>query len=132
MVDKASDAFKDMLQRGVTLNVVTLTLLLVDIPRALEIKKMQDDGIQADVFSFNALIQSFCRMNKIDEAQRLLVSMLTLDLNPDNHTYAAFIRALCKSGRFDEAKNLFFSMEANGCIPDVLTCKLYLDSIIQL
>lgn len=22
-------------------------------------------------------------------------------------------------------------MEANGCIPDVLTCKLYLDSLIQ-
>ncbi|KAK8489681.1 hypothetical protein V6N11_046264 [Hibiscus sabdariffa] len=92
---------------------------------------MQAAGVSADVFSFNALIQSFCRMKKIEKAKKLLVTMLMMGLDPDNYTYGAFVKAFYESGRFDEVIGMFLSMEAKGCFPDPYTCNFVLESLVR-
>ncbi|KAJ6768548.1 TETRATRICOPEPTIDE REPEAT (TPR)-LIKE SUPERFAMILY PROTEIN-RELATED [Salix koriyanagi] len=95
------------------------------------LKNMRKDGISPDIFSLNALIQSFCRMGKVEKAEKIFVSMSTLGLIPDNYTYGALIKALFESGRCDEAKKMFFAMEVNGCVPDSFTCKLISENLVK-
>ncbi|KAJ6902832.1 hypothetical protein NC651_020347 [Populus alba x Populus x berolinensis] len=94
-------------------------------------RDMRKDGISPDIFSFNALIQSFCRMGKVEKAEKMFVSMSTLGLIPDNYTYGALVKALFESGRCDEAKKMFFSMEVNGCVPDSFTCNLISENLVK-
>ncbi|KAH8500914.1 hypothetical protein H0E87_015946 [Populus deltoides] len=103
-----------------------------DVGRSMKLlKDMRKDGISPDIFSFNALIQSFCRMGKVEKAEKLFVSMSTFGLIPDNYTYGALVKALFESGRCDEAKKMFFSMEVNGCVPDSFTCNLISENLVK-
>nr|TKS03067.1 hypothetical protein D5086_0000158580 [Populus alba] len=103
-----------------------------DVGRSMKLlKDMRKDGISPDIFSFNALIQSFCRMGKVEKAEKMFVSMSTLGLIPDNYTYGALVKALFESGRCDEAKKMFFSMEVNGCVPDSFTCNLISENLVK-
>lgn len=88
--------------------------------------------MQPDAFSFNALIQSYFRMNKVHKAEKHFDSMLRLGIQPDNYTFGAFIKPLCKSGRHDKAKKMFLSMKVNGCTPDSYTCSLINDTLAHI
>ncbi|KAJ6726495.1 hypothetical protein OIU79_004608 [Salix purpurea] len=119
VMNKAVMAFKVMQDRG-------------GVGRSMKLlKNMRKDGISPDIFSLNALIQSFCRMGKVEKAEKIFVSMSTLGLIPDNYTYGALIKALFESGRSDEAKKMFFAMEVNGCVPDSFTCKLISENLVK-
>ncbi|KAL3582006.1 hypothetical protein D5086_016338 [Populus alba] len=119
VMNKAVVVFKMMQDRG-------------DVGRSMKLlKDMRKDGISPDIFSFNALIQSFCRMGKVEKAEKMFVSMSTLGLIPDNYTYGALVKALFESGRCDEAKKMFFSMEVNGCVPDSFTCNLISENLVK-
>jgi pentatricopeptide repeat protein len=74
---------------------------------------MKMDGITPDAYSFNAPILSFCRMRKIEKAQKLFDAMSRYGVSPDSYTYNALIKALCDERRVDEAKEILLSMESS-------------------
>ncbi|KAI9075724.1 hypothetical protein K1719_042340 [Acacia pycnantha] len=140
-VDEAFHVLKTMKDKKVYPNEATIRTLIHgtfrcldprDVARAMKLlRRMQEEGSRPDAFSYNALIQSFCRMNKVEKAKKVLVSMSMSGVKPDNYTYGAFIEALFESGRFDEAKKIFYSMGENGCSPDSYICNLVVKELVE-
>lgn len=82
------------------------------------IKLMEKYGVRRGVSTYNARIQSLCKLKKSSEAKALFDGMLSRGMKPNSVTYYELIHGFCKEGNLDEAKSLFKRMINSGCQPN--------------
>lgn len=74
------------------------------------------------------VIQSFCKKQKIEEAQAILSWMRTIGMPPDNAIYNAVITGLCKGEKPDEAMTLLEEMPGRHIKPDIYAYNVIMSS----
>ncbi|KAF5941800.1 hypothetical protein HYC85_019442 [Camellia sinensis] len=98
---------------------------------------MVDRSIHPNIFSYNILINGYCKKMKIDEAMHLFRELPRRGLKhnrgtfntmlqgiiPNSQTYGILLDGLCKNGHISEALSLFHMMETNGLDLDIVMIK---------
>lgn len=116
-------------------DVVTLGILINTlcksrrVDEALEVfeqmcGKRTDGGnvIKADTIHFNTLIDGFCKVGRMKEAEELLVRMkMEESCAPNTITYNCLIDGYCRAGQIETAKEVVSRMQEDGIKPNVVT-----------
>ncbi|XP_020580046.1 pentatricopeptide repeat-containing protein At2g13420, mitochondrial-like [Phalaenopsis equestris] len=132
--DMAHKLLKEMIERGVELNVVTYNVLLNGICRRASLhpdvrfdktiheaenllKDMRNRGIEPDVTSYSIIIHVCSRAHKPELSVSMLRSMKENGISPTVATYTSVIKCLASCGRLEEAEELLNEMTTNGVCP---------------
>ncbi|KAJ4838689.1 hypothetical protein Tsubulata_003124, partial [Turnera subulata] len=79
------------------------------------LKMMQEEyGIEAGISTYNARIQSLCKLKKAKEAKDLFSEVLEKRLKPNSNTFYHLIHGFCVGGDFEEAKKMYKRMMSSG------------------
>lgn len=70
---------------------------------------------------YDGIHRSLTSVGRFDEAGKIMESMRSAGLEPDNITYSQLVYGLCKAKRLEEACKVLDDMEACGCVPDIKT-----------
>ncbi|MEL1737604.1 hypothetical protein, partial [Acinetobacter baumannii] len=60
---------------------------LRNVPKAVRVMEILEKFGQPDVFAYNALINGFCKVNRIDDSTKVLDRMRSKGFSPDTVTY---------------------------------------------
>ncbi|KAL2941232.1 hypothetical protein RDABS01_029582 [Bienertia sinuspersici] len=93
------------------------------------VRKMSKEGFVPDIKTFNSLLEAICKsgeimipivakLDKMDEAFRLLHCSIEQGHKPFPSLYAPILKALCKAGHFDDAFSFFSDMKIRGHPPN--------------
>ncbi|CAL2255542.1 unnamed protein product [Prunus armeniaca] len=84
---------------------------------------MKAHGCLPNAVMYSALLDGFCRSEKMERALELLTEMEKEggDCSPNVVTYTSVIQKLCDKGRSKEALVILDRMEACGCAPSRIT-----------
>ncbi|XP_023737857.1 pentatricopeptide repeat-containing protein At5g24830 [Lactuca sativa] len=88
------------------------------------INQMLKIGFLPDNFTYNTLINTLCKMKRIDEAVYLYKVMSKMGVTPDKITYNILIQGLCRLENVVTAHELLNSMLEKSMIPPLLTWNL--------
>ncbi|KAG8362904.1 hypothetical protein BUALT_BualtUnG0025500 [Buddleja alternifolia] len=80
----------------------------------LSLREMLDDKVSPNIYTFNTMINAFCKLGNVGEAEMYL-SMICRLVKPDSHTYTSFILGHCRRKDVDSANHVFVSMPQKGC-----------------
>lgn len=136
--DMAQKFLKEMIERGVELNVVTYNVLLNGICRRASLhpdvsfdktihdaenllKDMRSRGIEPDVTSYSIIIHVCSRAHKPELSVCMFRSMQEKGICPTVATYTSVIKCLASCGRLEEAEELLNEMMADGVCPSPAT-----------
>ncbi|KAH7852097.1 hypothetical protein Vadar_020599 [Vaccinium darrowii] len=108
------------------------TMMLMSLSRFLMIDEMKsvyaeilDDKIPPNIYTFNTMLNAYCKLGDVVQAELYLSKILQAGLRPDVHTYTSLILGHCRrkdvDRRIDEALKLFAHMEDDDCHPTVRT-----------
>nr|DAD32818.1 TPA_asm: hypothetical protein HUJ06_011669 [Nelumbo nucifera] len=92
--DDALSFFNRMIDLKPTPSVYSFSLLLRAIYRSKHYKGVTK-GLEVDVFSYNALINGYCRSRRMDEAVNLFEEMHHKGLKPSPANYTTLTHGLC-------------------------------------
>lgn len=134
-IGRMNDIAVKMDEMEIRPDVVTLGILINTlcksrrVDEALEIfeqkcGKRTDDGdvIKADSIHFNTLIDGFCKVGRMKEAEELLVKMkMEENCAPNIVTYNCLIDGYCIAGQLETAKEVVSRMKEDGIKPNVVT-----------
>ncbi|XP_030514743.1 putative pentatricopeptide repeat-containing protein At1g26500 [Rhodamnia argentea] len=83
---------------------------------------MVDEGLEPEVWAFEAMMERFFKSNRYGEAMKLLGMMrMRMQDRLDVSTYRLVISWLCRRGRVSEAYMVFEEMHKRGIQTDALT-----------
>lgn len=68
---------------------------------------MRARGIQADIVTYNTIIQSLCDMKKWTKATKLISEMESKNISPDSTTYGLLMNGILKDGKANACLTLF-------------------------
>ncbi|KAL0915210.1 hypothetical protein M5K25_015611 [Dendrobium thyrsiflorum] len=136
--DMAQKFLKEMIERGVELNVVTYNVLLNGICRRASLhpdvcfdktiheaenllNDMRSRGIEPDVTSYSIIIHVCSRAHKPELSVCMFRSMKEKGICPTVATYTSVIKCLASCGRLEEAEELLNEMMTNGVCPSPAT-----------
>ncbi|XP_019191377.1 PREDICTED: pentatricopeptide repeat-containing protein At1g06710, mitochondrial [Ipomoea nil] len=83
-----------------------------------ELGRLKNFGYKPSRVTYNALIQVFLQVGKLDSANLIYREMSGLGFKMDVHTLNCFTRSLCKGGKWSEALDL---IEKEGLVADTVT-----------
>ena len=86
-------------------------------------------GCKPNVFSYNILINGYCKAEMIDEAKQLFNEMIHQGLTPNIVSYNT--HGFCQLGKLREAQELNENMHTNGNLPDLCTYSILLDGFCK-
>ncbi|KAM2953248.1 hypothetical protein FF1_031650 [Malus domestica] len=92
---------------------------------------MLNSGISPDIYTYNVLLNTLCKEERIQEALTLFGTMTEKGIKPDVFTFNSLISASCKSGNWDEGVRLFKNMIDYGVLPDIVTYNAVLDALCK-
>lgn len=112
--EEAIDLFYKMKKTGVKPDKYTYTALakaiIVDDNDLEELLyDMRDQGVSADVKTFNTIIRYLCEQKKISAARKVVTFMESTGVTPDSWTYGFLMQGLLDSGKASAALTLFES-----------------------
>mmetsp|Transcript_119443 Transcript_119443/g.337999 ORF Transcript_119443/g.337999 Transcript_119443/m.337999 type:complete len:674 (+) Transcript_119443:125-2146(+) len=127
--DRVWSVYKEMLQEGMQVTVVTYNTLLDACARCSEmsyvptlLEDMAGKGIQLNVISYSIIIKGYCQVGCVGRAFRLMDEMRdTAKLRPDEHTYNTVINGCAREGLYDEGVALLREMCDAGVAPSNFT-----------
>ena len=91
-----------------------------DCIRAISLlETMRNDGVAANVVTFNAAIHACAGAKEWERAVALLVAMPSADVKPDKLSFNSCISACAKAGQWERAVSLLVAMRSAGLQPDV-------------
>ncbi|PKI41533.1 hypothetical protein CRG98_038044 [Punica granatum] len=103
-------------------NVVTYTSVIQSFcsqGRLEEVDEFIDKVVSGGSFSIadcnSSLIVSLIRLEKLEEAERRFIRMLSSEMRPDGMTCNMILRELCSTGRPFDAFMLFREIDKAGC-----------------
>ncbi|KAI5658011.1 hypothetical protein M9H77_26804 [Catharanthus roseus] len=82
-----------------------------------ELGRLKDFGYRPSTVTYNALVQVFLEVDKLDTAALVQREMSDLGFKMDMHTLGCFVRSLCKEGKWREALDL---IEKEEFVPDTV------------
>ncbi|XP_042479627.1 pentatricopeptide repeat-containing protein At5g40400 isoform X2 [Macadamia integrifolia] len=85
------------------------------------LEKMEEEGFDPDVVTYNTLIDSYCRKGRLDDAFYLYKIMYRRGVPPDLVSYTTLMKGLCKQGKVRDAHQLFHRMVHRGLSPDIIS-----------
>jgi pentatricopeptide repeat protein len=71
-------------------------------------------GLRPDVFTYNALLNGYCKNRRIDDGLALFRQMCSKDVKPDSITYNIILQGLFQAGRTSDARELYVRMVESG------------------
>lgn len=82
----------------------------IDLAREFYRKKMMNNGVSGDDYTFGILMKGLCLTNRIGDAFKLLQVMKSGGKTPNTVIYNTMIHALCKNGKVGRARSLMNEM----------------------
>ncbi|KAL2945296.1 hypothetical protein RDABS01_006054 [Bienertia sinuspersici] len=79
------------------------------------------DKFELDVVIYTSLINGWCKVGDISEAERVFDDMKMAGIEPNVYTYTVVIDALCRHGQITRAHDVFSEMIDKGCQPNAVT-----------
>ncbi|CAO2833769.1 unnamed protein product [Amaranthus hypochondriacus] len=79
------------------------------------------DKFDVDVVVYTCLINGWCKVGNIPEAERVFREMKIAGIEPNVYTYSIVIDALCRHRQINRAYDVFAEMIDNGCRPNTAT-----------
>lgn len=112
--------FKLSLRSYNTLLMSLSKFVLIDLMKGVFLDIL-NDGIAPNIYTYNSMINGYCKEGNIAEAGVYMSYMSRDGLDPDTHTYTSFILGHCRSNDIDRAYHVFLTMPQKGCRPNVVT-----------
>ncbi|KAL3343504.1 hypothetical protein AABB24_027171 [Solanum stoloniferum] len=117
-------------------NIYLRALCVVDNPTELlnVLVTMLQTQCQPDVITLNTVINGFCKMGRIEEAQKVFKDMMMGKFcSPDGVTFTTVISGFLKLGRVEEALELLHRvMPEKGLKPNVVTYNAVIQGLFKL
>ncbi|CAN6539620.1 unnamed protein product [Malus baccata var. baccata] len=86
---------------------------------------VKEGVVKPDVSTCSVMINGFCQMGEMDNAQKVFDEMIC---EPDVITYTTMIRGFCKMGDFVSARKVCGQMrEKKDCLPNTVTYSILID-----
>ncbi|KAK9024554.1 hypothetical protein V6N11_004712 [Hibiscus sabdariffa] len=122
---------------------------------------MIENGCAPDIFSYNTMINGYCKVKRLDKAMELFHEISRKGLIPNNVTYNTLMQSkleealklfqamrnngleldivpysilmdgLCKARHINVAKELFYKLLENGLKPHVYTCTIMINGFLK-
>ncbi|CAA0202137.1 unnamed protein product [Arabidopsis thaliana] len=108
--------FIRMTTMGIKPDVVTCTVLL-NIPKFDTKREMKAFDVKPDVIYYTFLIAQQCKIQDLQEAERIFAEMIESGLEPDVVPYTALIAGCCRNGFVHKAVTLMQEMWEKGIEP---------------
>ncbi|RDX81030.1 putative pentatricopeptide repeat-containing protein, mitochondrial, partial [Mucuna pruriens] len=133
------DIFEILRKQGVKAGIVTY-LALIEALYKNEWREEGDrvsaqmisDGLISNVFSYNMIINCFCRANLMDNANESFRDMQLRGFVPNLVTFNTLINGHCKGGAIDRAQELLEMLLENGLKPDIFTFSSIIDGLCRI
>ncbi|KAK1300965.1 putative pentatricopeptide repeat-containing protein [Acorus calamus] len=139
VMDKASEAFQEIIEKGLKPNLVTFNTLIGGYSKVGEVNKARDilkllldHKLKPDVFTFTSIIDGLCRAHQMEDAFNCFTEMVEWDVAPNVVTYNILIRSLCSIGDVSRSMKLLQRMKANGIKPDSFSFNALILSFCKL
>ena len=92
---------------------------------------MQECGQAPDVFTYNILLDAFCKSRNLDQGIALFRQMVAQRIQPDMCTYNVLIHGLCKGGRLHDARQIFQYLLTTGYNLNVQTYNIMINGLCR-
>ncbi|MED6197508.1 hypothetical protein PIB30_057050 [Stylosanthes scabra] len=83
--------------------------------------KMEEEGFEPDLVTYNTLLNSYCRKRRLEDAFCLYKIMHIRRVKPNLISFTALMNGLCKEGKVKKAHQLFHQMVHSGIDPDIIS-----------
>ncbi|KAK6265314.1 hypothetical protein QUC31_016151 [Theobroma cacao] len=93
--------------------------------------RMAKDGLLANVFSYNMVIDSFCKASMMDRARMTFREMYLRGIAPTLVTFNTIISGHCKIGEVHKAKEFLVMLLESGFDPDIFTFSSLIDGLCR-
>ncbi|KNA09890.1 hypothetical protein SOVF_149400 [Spinacia oleracea] len=127
MVAEAIHAFNRMEDFGCCPDKAAFTAVITILSKKKKAADAQSffDSLKhkfdVDVVLYTSLVNGWCKVGDIPEAERVFGEMKMADIEPNVYTYTIVIDALCRHGQITRAHDVFAEMIDKGCQPNVVT-----------
>ncbi|CAH8387182.1 unnamed protein product [Eruca vesicaria subsp. sativa] len=126
LLHESLSLFSTMKEMGVTPSTITFnTLLSILLKRgktgmALDLfhEMRATYGVKPDCYTYNVLINGFCKNSMVSEAFRVFRDM---ECRPDLVSYNTIIDGLCRAGKVETARNVLKGMVLKDVFPNVVS-----------
>ncbi|XP_058091452.1 small ribosomal subunit protein mS78 (rPPR3a)-like [Magnolia sinica] len=78
-------------------------------------------SVKPDVFSYNILIQAFCKMGSFGSAVSVLDMMEMNGVKPDLVTFNSLLNGFYTGSQFSDAEKIWTKMEEYNCVPNIIS-----------
>ncbi|KAL5058332.1 hypothetical protein RYX36_029936 [Vicia faba] len=97
-------------------NHLLMALVIAQEPELFQtiFTKLPSFHLVPDCCTYSIMIRCHCEKNDVDEAKRLLFTVLENGFEPDAATITVLINSLCKKGKVKKAMEVFGFMERKG------------------
>lgn len=85
-----------------------------------------------NVYTYNHIIKTLCKKEKIDDAYLMLDEMVQRGADPDTWTYNSIMAYHCDHCEVNRATNLISRMDRTKCLPDRHTYNMVLKLLIRI
>lgn len=92
---------------------------------------MREKGTIPEVVIYTAVVEGFCKAQKLDDAKRIFGKMKSNGISPNAFSYAVLIRGLCKGKRLEDAVEICVEMLDAGHSPNLATFTGLVDVFCQ-
>ncbi|KAF7123225.1 hypothetical protein RHSIM_Rhsim12G0060500 [Rhododendron simsii] len=95
--------------------------------------RMKDEmlglGLEMNLFICNSIINGYCKLGKVHEAEGLVISMSSWKLKPDSYTYNTLLDGLCQRCAFADALQLWHLLLKRGVALNEVSYGIILDGM---
>ncbi|PIA40430.1 hypothetical protein AQUCO_02500257v1 [Aquilegia coerulea] len=117
--------FEKMLEKGVSPNVITFSILI-------DSHLMLQGDEKPNVITYNSLIHGLCISNQWKKATEMFNDMISRGISLDVCTYNILIDAISKEGKIEDAHDLFEVMIIQrGMEPNTVTYNMLIDGLAR-
>ncbi|KAI5661372.1 hypothetical protein M9H77_20695 [Catharanthus roseus] len=95
------------------------------------LRKTLRSGFCLNPETFVLVLNSYCKLGRLEEALQLLGLMKTLGVRLSVNIWSILIDGFCKSGQLDTATYLLSRMVESGCSPNIVTCTSLIKGFLE-